>query len=109
MNGMPQCQGWQRAAMLKDERSGFLFPTNPKYVHLGFGILRRSTCAILGFACTQCRGAMADFMLPAKSKYTHPCVQWQRAARHTACDACLSRGRRPSNIIFVNYRNTLVF
>jgi len=33
----------------------FLFPTKSQDVHPGLGILRRSNCAIHGFACTQCQ------------------------------------------------------
>jgi len=63
-----------RSGDVQDERSGFLFPTNPKYVHPGFSILRCSNCAIHGFACTQCRGAMAEFLFQTNSKYCRP---WQ--------------------------------
>jgi len=117
-NGMPRCHGWQRAAMFsvdkdvlgramqgaycRDERSGFLFPTNPKYVHPGFGILRRSNCAIHGFACTQCRGAPAGNRFQTFPKYAHPCAQWQRAAMFIACTPMTCRGSRLLVILLDN-------
>jgi len=53
-------------AYCRDERSGFLFPTNPKYVHLGFGILRRSNCAIPGIPARNAADELSALLFPVR-------------------------------------------